>query len=492
MEWWVWIPTLLCVVTLVVSVMALVWSIQAIDNTPTVVIPSVSPAAPILVQSGSKIIPYGSGFPTVPTSITFAQAFQQAPLVNTQTQSLLSGQHCTDVVTSVTESQFELQVEACPPVGFLAASSTVTHTQHIVRQATLSDGTVVPAILYTKGDNLYYQLAKTTSGSDWYTPAAIAFLTSTGAWDLCIRSDGIPIVAVTASSGNVVTYMIGPNIEWSGVSNNSQWDFFASTDANLVTSCVSLLETASGNVVVFAAGDNFRLYCCTDLGAQATTLVMNLENTGGAVEAISAARMPDGGLPSVSVVVNSIGVYFAQATQANATLWGSRVDVFTGFVFRPGYLKYIHQGSARVWVTSAVVSGSGFQNPVLLVSTTEGGSAWGSAIPVRSTTTAVTVYSLLTQDAQLAVPYLWNSQLYYAQTTSDNITAEALNAANGVAWDPGQPLTTVLGAAVVNQGPAVLIQRASNSSLYYFQPRNEHDLAVTTDFNATYTALGPG
>lgn len=495
MEWWAGIATLVGVVALVTSVLALVWSIQALNNTPSVVLPSVSAVpsvAPILIQSGTQVIPYGTGWPTVPTSVTFASTFQQAPLVITQTQSLLSGQRCTDVVTSVTQSQFELQVETCPPVGFLAASSTLTHEQHIVRQVTLSDGTVVPAILYPKGDTLYYQLAQTTSGSAWHTPVALTFFSTTEAWDLCIRSDNIPIVAITASSGNIVNYMVGPNIEWSGNSNNSQWDFFASTDANLNTSCVSLLETASGNVVVFAAGDNFRLYCCTNLGTQATTLVMNLEDTAGEAKAISTARMPDGGLPAVSVVVNSIGVYFAQATQADATAWGSRVDVFSGSATRPGYLNYVNQGNTRVWVTSAAVSNFGYQNPVLLVSTTEDGSAWGSAVPVRSTTTAVTVYSLLTQGTQLAVPYLWNSQLYYVQTTGDNITEAALNAAHSVAWDPGQPLTSVLGAAVVNHGPAVLIQRASNTSLYYFQPLNAHDLVVTTDFNASYTALGPG
>jgi len=157
-------------------------------------------------------------------------------------------------------------------------------------------------------------------------------------------------------------------------------------------------------------------------------------------------------------------------------------------VTQPISLSGVSNGSSLIWVASATTYPAG--NPVFYTSTDDTGLSWSTdPVPLRASDLAIPAYTVLTQGAQLAVAYLWNSKLNYVVTTGDNVTAEALSASQASLWDADTALTDVT-STLLNQGPALLLQHSAGNDLYYFAPSNDRSLTVEADYYVTYAAVG--
>lgn len=470
----------LALIALVLSVWALVWALRGNVNTSTML-----PA--MIIQSGDQTIPYGDDGPPLAATIQFERAFDAAPLVQSQTLSLLSGQRCTDTVTALTPEQFVLTIDSCPTVGHAVVAGASASLRKVVRTATLADGTPVPAVLYVKDSLLYYQLGQNSAGTAWYDAAIIeSSVDASTTWDLLIRSDGLPVVAYTLTS-SVVTYRVGSDLQWSGTPTTQAWDVKTALGSDIYTACLSLLETASGTVQVFVGLFNGRVYCSAAPAFSVYTQVMN--PYGGGTELTNITSSRGAGLPAVVVMTQYRDLLFVRANNADATSWPTtELNLSPSSVALPVSLNGISNGSSLIWVASAITFPA--SNPVFYTSTDDTGLSWSTnPAPLREAGLAIPAYTVLVQGAQLAVAYLWNSKLNYVVTTGDNVTADALSASQATLWDADTTLTAVT-STLLNQGPAVLLQHSAGNDLYYFAPSNDGSLTVQADYHVTYSAVG--
>ncbi len=313
---------------------------------------------------------------TVMDTVTFDTPFASNPIVTTGLQAT------TPLPAGTTAS-----VQNVSPTGFTSIVSVPPGERFIVSpDSGVSAATAVhvslavvnghPAISYSRNFDLYYVRALDVDGLTWGTPVLVDATGNTGLFSSLAVVDGNPAISYYDSTATDFKYV--RSLDTTGAAWNSPVTIESA--AGSYTS----LEIINGNPAVGYSSGGLKFKRASDSTGATWPAAATTVATGTArhvsLESVN-------GNPAI-VYSNSINVFYARATNANGTTWGSSVPL-------------------------------GYSGPYLLASSPED-TLSGSLEIIDGKPAVSLIMTHLIVPSGSASPEYWNTSLSYTQSSSVN------------------------------------------------------------------------
>ncbi len=311
-----------------------------------------------------------------------------------------------------------------------------------------------PAIAYYDGSNtdLYYVRATDASGTTWGTPVAVHISTgNVGQWiSLCIVNGNPAISYYDAPNGDL--YYVRAT-DANGTSWGTPVAVYTTGNVGLTNS----MAVINGNPAIayydFSNSDLYYVRATDANGATWGSPVAVHTSTGNVGQYTSLCAI--NGNPAISYIDATNGdLYYARATDASGTSWGTPLAVVTTNIVGAYSSLCVVNGNPAIAYFDATNT-----DPYYVRATDANGTSWGTPVAVITSSASLGSWNslcIINGNPAISCYDGSNSDLYYIRATD----------ANGATWG-----TPVVVDATASSGPTSLISNNTDVYIAYYDQK---------------------